>query len=237
MNILAVIPARGGSKGVPNKNLKMINGISLVGIAIKSAIKSDCFSKVHVSTDSLRIQKEALLFNADCSYLRPKEISQDYSKTVESLKFCLSKEKDLGFEYDAICELQPTYVFRGFNLIKNCISKFIQNSKNFNSLVTISNIQNTSHPDYVTRIDSGGNLIYGNYKPDVFCRHELSDFYSVQGCLMISNTKSFLKSNSLFNSPSFGYEVKDRKRLWDINQEEDLEIAEYLASKEPNIIL
>jgi CMP-N-acetylneuraminic acid synthetase len=103
MRILAVIPARAGSKGIPYKNLQKIKGISLVGIAVKNALDANCFTKVHVSTDSNLIKDEALKYNADCSYLRPIDLAKDNSKTNLALEFCLLKEREMGNAYDAIC--------------------------------------------------------------------------------------------------------------------------------------
>ena len=137
MEILAVIPARGGSKGIPYKNLEKINGISLVGIAVKNALDANCFSKVHVSTDSKLIKNEALKYNADCSYLRPIDMAKDGSKTNTALEFCLLKEREMGYSYDAICELQPTYVFRGKTIIKDSVAKFIELKDKFNSFLLL----------------------------------------------------------------------------------------------------
>lgn len=236
MEILAVIPARGGSKGVLNKNLQEINGISLVGIAAKNALETNCFTKVHVSTDSDLIREEALKYNADCSYLRPSELARDSSKTNDAINFCLLKERDLGNEYDAICELQPTYVFRGKTIIKNSVSKFIELEDNFNSLLTLEAIKSTAHPDYACKIKENKEVIYGNEDPNNFNRQEISDYFRFHGMVIISKTKYFLENKSLFNKPTFGFEIYNQRQQYDINDERDLEIARIIAKNYPNIL-
>ena len=236
MRILAVIPARGGSKGIPNKNLAKLGNYSLVAIAVKNALNSLCFTKVHVSTDSQLIQEEAIKYNADCSYLRPAEISTDNSSTYQALEYCLLKEKELGNNYDAICELQPTYVFRGSKIIVDAINIFKKNQKYFNSLLTISKIDSTAHPNYILKMNDKCLIEYGKSPPESFNRHTLSSVYSMLGILIISKTDVFLKTKSLFNNPTFGFHIKDPKNLWDINQINDLEIARSILDINENIL-
>ena len=197
MRILAVIPARGGSKGIPNKNLAIINDLSLVAITIKNALNSGCFTKVHVSTDSHSIRDEALKYQADCSYLRPAKLSRNNSKTNSAIEFCLQKEKQLGFQYDAICELQPTYVFRGKKMIKEAVSTFVKLKNKFNSLITLTEITNTSHPDYACQINHSMEVIYGKENPNYFNRQEISKYFSFHGMILISKVDYFLKNKSL----------------------------------------
>jgi len=236
MKILAVIPARGGSKGIPNKNLAKVNNYSLVAIAVKNALDSDCFSKVHVSTDSSLIKDEALKYKADCSYLRPDYLSKSDSKTNAALEFCLLKEKELGNEYDAICELQPTYLFRGVSIIRESISTFIKIQDRFNSLLTLTQIKSTAHPDYACRLEETGEVIFGEVDPDSFNRHEISDYFSFHGMVFVSKVDQFLKNKSLFNSPTYGLAVKNIKKQWDINEPFDLEVAKIIAKNDPQIL-
>ncbi len=236
MRILAVIPARGGSKGIPYKNLEKINGISLVGIAVKNALEAKCFTKVHVSTDSNRIKNEALKYNADCSYLRPIDLAKDHSKTNASLEFCLLKERDLGYSYDAICELQPTYVFRGKKIIKDSVAKFIELKDEFNSLLTINAIKSTAHPDYACKITKNKEIIFGRENPDNFTRQGISNYFSFHGMVNISKSENFLKNKSLFNTPTYGFQINNIKQQWDINEIWDLQIARFIAENDPNIL-
>lgn len=236
MKILAVIPARGGSKGIFKKNLQKINNFSLVSIAVKNALNSNCFTKVHVSTDCEEIRKNALEHNADCSYLRPDYLSDDKSKTKDALEYCLKKEKELGYEYDAICELQPTYIFRGETIIKDAIFTFTKFYEKFNSLLTISSIKNTSHPDYACKLDVNNQLIYGSSDPNSFSRHEITDYFSFHGIVFISKVEFFIRNKSLFNKPTYGFKINDIKRQWDINDLDDLEIARIIANKYPDIL-
>ena len=236
MRILAVIPARGGSKGIPNKNLEKINGISLVGISIKNALDANCFTKVHVSTDSKLIKFEALKYKADCSYLRPIDMAKDNSKTNTALEFCLLREKEIGYSYDAICELQPTYVFRGKKIIQESVAKFIKVKDKFNSLLTVNAIKSTAHPHYACKIKENNEVIFGKEDPDNFNRQEIPDYFSFHGMVNISKSDIFLKNKTLFNTPTYGFKINNTNQQWDINEIWDLEIARFIANNDPNIL-
>ena len=90
MNI-AIIPARGGSKRIPRKNIKIFSGLPIISWAIQNAEKSNCFDKIIVSTDDSEIAEIAIKCGAEVPFLRPKEISDDSSKILDNYKFKLSE--------------------------------------------------------------------------------------------------------------------------------------------------
>ena len=143
--IIAVIPARIGSKGIKYKNLKKVNGKSLVEICIKNAKSVKEISKVAVSTDSKKIQSLSKKLGVWCEKLRPKNLSKKNSKTNQAL---LHVVKEINEQFDYIIELQPTYLFRKKETLSKAINMLIKNEK-YNSLISIVKIQDTSHPDFV----------------------------------------------------------------------------------------
>mgnify|MGYP001490280169 FL=1 len=118
--ILAFIPARGGSKGIPNKNIKLFNGKPLIEWTIKSALKSKLINKVIVSSDSKKILSLSKNFGADV-ILRPKNISGDRSTTESAINHCI---KNLEDSFDVIVLLSPTSPIRKKEDIDNAIKQF-----------------------------------------------------------------------------------------------------------------
>jgi len=118
--ILAFIPARGGSKGIPNKNIKLFNGKPLIGWTIDSALKSKLISKVIVSSDSQKILSISKKLGAE-TVLRPKSISGDFATTESAIKHYIKNTKE---SFDTIVLLSPTSPIRKMSDIDNAIKEF-----------------------------------------------------------------------------------------------------------------
>tara|TARA_Y100000768_G_scaffold383505_1_gene365778 strand:- start:1139 stop:1837 length:699 start_codon:yes stop_codon:yes gene_type:complete len=127
MKIVAIIPVREGSKGLKNKNIKLINGIPLMAYTIKDAIKSKYIDKVFVSTDSKKYSKIANKYGALTPFLRPNKLSKDSSTTEDVLAhFAQYLQKDHNFDKrDILVYLQVTDLFRPKNIIDQCIKLMI----------------------------------------------------------------------------------------------------------------
>ena len=107
MNI-AIIPARGGSKRIPRKNIKEFHGRPIIACSIETAIKAQCFDKVIVSTDDPEIQRVARHYGATCDSLRPDALSDDFVGTTEVVKYEVQNLTDLGFDLDVVAEIYAT---------------------------------------------------------------------------------------------------------------------------------
>jgi len=113
MQILAIIPARGGSKGIPLKNIQKLNGIPLIGHTINAALKSTKINRIIVSTDNQKIKKIAEKFGAEVPFLRPKKFSTSKSQNIDVVKHTLSfLEKNENYIPEIILYLQPTTPLR-----------------------------------------------------------------------------------------------------------------------------
>jgi CMP-N-acetylneuraminic acid synthetase len=123
LNIIAVIPARGGSKGIIKKNIKLLNGKPLISYAIETALESGVLDKIIVSTDCNEIDEICSRYKTIEVIMRPSELSQDTSKTEEALIHVCDKliEKD-EFYVDYILTLEPTSPFRSSDTIKKCVN-------------------------------------------------------------------------------------------------------------------
>ncbi len=128
MHILAVIPARSGSKKVVNKNIRLINGIPLFAYSILHAHHSDLINRIIVSTDSIKYRNIAKKYNAEVPFLRPDNISGDYSTDFEVFKHLLSwLKKNENYVPDILVHLRPTYPYRKAEDIDLMIKMLIEN--------------------------------------------------------------------------------------------------------------
>jgi CMP-N,N'-diacetyllegionaminic acid synthase len=135
MKILAFIPARGGSKGIPRKNLKKICGKPLINWSIEAALNARLVDRVLVSTDDQEIAEAALKAGAEVPFLRPVELASDTSSSEDAMLHALAFEESEGRHYDAMLLLQPTSPLRKKDTIDAAITQF--NSSNCDSLVSV----------------------------------------------------------------------------------------------------
>ena len=130
MKKLCIIPARGGSKRIPKKNIKPFCGKPLIAYSIETALKSDLFDRVIVSTDNEEIAKVAKEYGAEVPFMRPKELSDDYSSSGDAVNHAIEFLKNEGEEFRYVCTiyatapfLQVKYLKQGFKLLKNSDAK------------------------------------------------------------------------------------------------------------------
>lgn len=123
---IAIIPARGGSKRIPRKNIKPFHGKPLIAYSIQAAIDSNLFDKIIVTTDDEEIAGVAKEYGAEVPFMRPKELSDDYTVTADVVNHALQWLKNKGEEYDFVCTiyataplLQAKYLAEGFEKLKN----------------------------------------------------------------------------------------------------------------------
>ena len=151
MNILVIIPARSGSKGISNKNIKNFIGKPLMVWSIEQAQKSKYNKnmRIVVSTDSKEYQSIALGANAECPFLRPVEISGDLSTDYECISHCVNYyNKELMYYPDMILHLRPTQPCRKIYDIDTCIEVFDKNSHKYDSLRTVVELEKTPYKMY-----------------------------------------------------------------------------------------
>lgn len=123
---IAIIPARGGSKRIPRKNIKDFHGKPLIAYSIQTALESDLFDKVVVTTDDDEIAQIARNYGAEVPFLRPKELSDDFASTKEVIDHALEHFKSQGEKYEYSCTIYATaplldskYLIEGFEKLKN----------------------------------------------------------------------------------------------------------------------
>ncbi len=222
--MLAVIPARGGSKGVPNKNIKDLNGKPLIAYTIQAAIESKVFEKVIVSTDSEQIAQISLKYGAEVPFIRPKEISGDMVSSDAVILHALQFFKEKNISYNEVCKLQPTSPFRDAEDIIKAYEVFM--SGNWDYLVSVCECE---HSPLWSGILGKDNSLDDFIREDVIlaCRQKLPQYYRLNGAIYMAKTASFIKSNCFFGSNGTGYIMSQEKSV-DIDSQLDFAFTEFL---------
>lgn len=128
MKVLGIIPARGGSKRIPNKNIALLAGKPLIAYTCEAAIESSLFDRIYVNTDSPRIRDIAAEYGVSAPILRPPALAQDDTSTALAVRFFLSYLIEQGESYDAVILLQPTSPLRTAGDIRCAFDLYEQNA-------------------------------------------------------------------------------------------------------------
>jgi len=232
--IFALIPARAGSKGVPNKNIMELNGHPLLGWSIAAAKKSKLIDRVVVSTDSHEYADIAMLYGAEVPFIRPNEISNDSSTDLDFIEHALDFFRSESNEPDYIAHLRPTTPIRDPDLIDEAI-KLLQDNQEFTSLRSVHKMSESSYK--TLEINNGilttltafkGGEIDAN-KP----RQSFPDTYQANGYVDILSTSFILKNNEIHGKKILPFITKP---AYELDSIEDLDYLEYLAANSQCII-
>lgn len=223
MKIIGVIPARGGSKGVPGKNIKMLGGKPLLGYTADSALNSNLLSKVVLTTDDSRIAEVGLEFGLEVPFLRPAELALDTSPTLPVIQHVLDFYKNNGEEFDAVCLLEVTSPFRKKGLIDKAISRFIELDPD--ALVSVLPIPDTYNPHWAFESDSKGYLRIATGEEKIIPRRqELPLTYHRDGSIYLTKSKVII-GGSLYGE-TLAYIENDPLYYVNIDTNEDWIAAE-----------
>lgn len=229
MKILCLIPARSGSKGLSNKNIKNMIDRPLLAWSIEQAKQTEYYKRgemrIIVSTDSQKYKDIAIKWGAEVPFLRPKNISQDNSTDLDFIKHALiwlkTNEK---YSPDIILHLRPTQPCRKKGLIDDCLNKFI--GSEYDSLRTVIPTKKTPYKMYTkngTELKPLFHSINGILEPYNMGRQYLPKTYLHNGYVDI--IKSDLIKNDRLSGKILAYEMKETDNI-DIDTEEDWKVAE-----------
>ena len=219
---LAVVPARGGSKRIPRKNIKLFNGKPMISYAIKSALSSELFERVIVSTDDIQIKNVALSLGADVPFLRPKNISDDFASTHSVIKHAAKYIIENYPNIENICTIYPCVPFlRGSDLIGS-YKEFQKNRNKY--CLSISEFPNSIYRALLKNVDNYLEpFIFGNQ----FKRtQDMPKAYFDIGMFYWGKVNTWIHNDQL-HSDSLGYQI-DSWRSIDIDTEDDWKRAEIL---------
>ncbi|MDP2939780.1 MAG: acylneuraminate cytidylyltransferase family protein [Candidatus Omnitrophota bacterium] len=226
-SILAIIPARGGSKGLPQKNILPLVNKPLIAWTIKQALKSKYLDRVIVSTDSLEIARISKKYSAEIPFLRPSGLASDKAKMTDVVLHVIDWLKKRGKIYDLIMLLQPTSPLRSSEDIDKSIKLLFK--KKARAIVSVCVSEH--HPYWNTILLRNGK-IKGFLKPEFIDknRQQLPIFYRLNGAIYLAYT-SYLKSyKSFLGSSTYAY-IMSPERSVDIDSTFDFKFAEFLLSR------
>jgi N-acylneuraminate cytidylyltransferase len=221
MKIFALIPARSGSKGIPNKNIMDFHGLPMMAWSINQALECKYIDRVFVSTDSEEYRQIAIEYGAEAPFLRPKEISDDLSTDYECIKHFLDQLED---QPDIIVHLRPTYPTRKASILEATIEIFTGVRSEYDSLRTVVPFEKSPMKMYTIDSDVLNPLFpvwRGIKEPYNRCRQELTQCYLHNGYIDIMNTDTIKKYQSVTGPKIFPF-VMDETETNDIDYYKDL---------------
>lgn len=229
MRILGIIPARGGSKGVPGKNSKLLNGKPLFEYTSEIALKSEFLTEVLVSTDDEKIVELAKNLGVKVPFLRPTELAQDKTPTIDVIIHALQWYESQSVFFDAVCLLQVTSPFRTVEFLNKAIDKFIQSD--CDSLVSVQKIPHEFNPHWAFEVNKKGDLKIATGDTEIITRRqELPVSYFRDGSIYLTKTEVILNQNSLYGK-SIAYIESNPAFYVNIDTLEDWEKAEIMVKK------
>lgn len=229
MRILGVIPARGGSKGVPGKNIRPILGKPLIAYTIETGLKSKMVTDVVVTTDSEEFQKIALEYGAECPFLRPAELATDTALAVPTIQHAVGEmEARKGLKYDYIIMLQPTSPLKTAEDLDGALNKLIDEKAD--GIISVVDVDN-NHPMKMKKFlgddARSGQLVDYEKPPYENCpRQHLPPVYIVNGAFYATKRDVFMNDNTFQGEHCIGY-IMSPERSVNIDTPFDFLLAEH----------
>jgi CMP-N-acetylneuraminic acid synthetase len=213
--ILAVIPARGGSKGILHKNIQDLAGKPLIAYTIEAALKSKTLNRVIVSTDDAEIAKVAESYGAEVPFLRPAELAKDDTPSLLVIQHAVKYiEEDEGRKLDVVVILQPTSPLRSEKYIDEAVEKLLRTGAD--SVITVCKVRH--HPFWSFTVKEDRVYPFSEKGIAVSRRQDLPEIYAVNGAVYAVRRNVLFEQNSVFG--------RDTKAVV-MPYEESVEIDDY----------
>lgn len=218
---LAIIPARSGSKGIKNKNIKLLKNKPLIAYTIDAAKESEVFDDIIVSTDSKKYKIIAEQYGAKVPFLRDISLSGDFSKTEDVIIDTITNLGKIGKKYDYFVLLQPTSPLRNFKHIQEAIDLILE--ENLNSVVSVCEVDHSLQ--ICNTLKENKSMYNFISKNNNTLRQRMEKYYRVNGAIYIMKVNEYLKSKNFYGEKSKAY-IMERKFSVDIDEEIDFLLAE-----------
>ena len=228
MNNIAIIPARSGSKGLKDKNIKELGGKPLMAYSIEAALKSNQFETVMVSTDSKEYAKVASEYGAEVPFFRSEKTSTDEAGSWDVVLEVLSNYVELGKTYDTVCLLQPTSPLRKVDDIIN--SYKMLEEKRADAITSVCEVDHS--PWWTMKLPSDRSM--KEFRKDRRInapRQKLDMFYRLNGDVYIRKIKYINDGIEILEQNEYAYIMLKRNSV-DIDTIDDFKYAEFLIKKE-----
>lgn len=226
MKNIAIIPARSGSKGLKDKNIKLMNGKPLLAYSINAAKKSGVFDEIMVSTDSQKYADIAVEHGASVPFLRSAGNSSDTAGSWDAVVEVLGKYREAGRLFDTVCLLQPTSPLRTGEDISKAYELFTD--KEVNALTSVCEMDHS--PLWSMILDESRMLMEFRKRSIDAPRQKLDTYYRINGAIYIRKIEYGTGCIALEDSKEIAF-IMDKRRSVDIDDEFDFAIGEYLLRK------
>lgn len=226
MRNIAIIPARSGSKGLKDKNIKPLNGKPLIAYTIEAAQKSNLFDEIFVSTDSEEYARIACECGANVPFLRSEELASDTASSWDVVKNSLVNYKKMGKEFESVALLQPTSPLRKFDDIINAFAQMKR--MNANAIVAVCEVDHS--PLWCNTLPED-NSLNKFLQQDLIKmpRQSLPTYYRINGALYIVKTEYLMANENIYAKKCYAM-VMSKERSVDIDDAVDFKIAEALIT-------
>lgn len=229
MKILGLIPAREGSKGIPGKNIRTLGHQPLIAFTIKDGIEANYLNTLAVSTDSEKIADVARLHGVEVPFIRPKELAQDHTPSIDVVVHAIEFYEQKGEVFDAICLLQPTSPFKPKGFIDDCVQKFLDT--NADSLISVLEVPHEYNPHWTFEMDLVGNLSIATGEQTLIPRRqELPQAFHRDGSVYISKVSLIKEKKILVGGKTVGI-LSNKSYYANLDTVEDWQKAEITYKK------
>lgn len=221
MGNIAIIPARSGSKGLKDKNIRLLKGKPLLVYTLEAACESGLFDCVHVSTDSSEYAEIARKHGADVPFLRDGIYAGDTADTWDAARFVMEEYKKRGQNFETVALLQPTSPLRDAGDIKKAYKIF--ESSQADSVISVCPAEHA--PRLINHLGEHNSLNgFFDFTTDVR-RQAMGDYYRINGAVYIQKTSLLMQKGNLYGEKSFAY-VMEKSHSIDIDDAYDFCMAE-----------
>ena len=234
MKILALIPARGGSKGVPGKNIKILEGKPLIAYTVEQVNASKLVDRLILSTDDEEIASVAKEIGLEVPFMRPDELANDTAGSLAVVQHALDFMEAQGEVYDAVCLLQVTSPYRPEGCIDEAIKLFIQTRPD--ALVSVRKVPDEFNPHWIFEISKNDRLKISTGEEKIIPRRqELPSAYHRDGAIYISSVDTIRNKGSLLGDDIVAFPI-DSPKLINIDTMDDWDeaVAFYSELKKKN---
>ena len=228
--ILAIIPARGGSKGLPGKNIRELCGKPLIAWSIEHAQKSKYIDDIFISTDSQEIADVAEKYGAPCPELRPDELASDTAPSSAFIVYTLELMKQRGKSFDYFILLEPTSPLRDSEDIDNSLKALIDSEEE--AIVGVCKSE-ASNPAFLNKIGPTGTLMPYLDKYKTTRRQDIEPVYFHEGTIYASSVEAYLKRRVFYHEHTLPY-IVPKWKSYEIDDIVDFTIIEALMKLKLN---
>lgn len=229
MKRLCTICARGGSKGLKNKNVKLLASLPLLAHSIRHAMESELFDAIAVSSDSEEILRVAEEYGADYCIKRPEELATDKAAKIPAIQNCVKQVEELsGVKYDILVDLDCTSPLRFANDIWECVK--ICEQENVSNVITAAESRRSPYFNMVEVTSEGGVQLAKKLESKVVRRQDAPKCYDMNASIYVWKRDLLFNLEGLFH-PTTRLYVMPEERSWDIDSELDFEFVEFLFAK------